>query len=137
LIFCFVNVIGLSVFGGEIIKDIETIRKFLLELFQGKKLIGMTGWGSWVNLETPIVDLFAADIDGTDMCIGEPIEKEFGLESFGFHYGMANHSYGNLGDQKEAFYKKYPREKMQTLTVEEFAEMILDLIRIKEGLKLS
>jgi hypothetical protein len=97
----------------------------------------MTSWGPWVNLNTPIVELFAADIDNTDMCIGEPIEKEFGLKQFGFNYGMSCHSYHNLGSQKEAFYNKYSKKRMQALTVKEFAEMILDLMRIKDGLRLS
>ena len=97
----------------------------------------MTSWGSWVSLDTPIQELFAADVDVTDMCIGKPIEERFGLESSGFYYGMSCHIYYNLGDQKATFYNKYTKERVVAMTVKEFAGMILDLIRIKEGLKLS
>jgi hypothetical protein len=117
---------------------LEEIYEFILGLFEdGISVRGKTA-GMPVGLETPCHDCFHLDGDGVDMCIGGPIQKHFGLECFNLRYGLSSHCYSKreLGDSCEAFYRKYPADKMgePEFTLAKFCEMIFDFIKIKNGI---
>lgn len=127
----------------EILEDMPTkdgIEIYLLNLFKGQRSCRGETKGWLIHNDTPCHDFFHSDIDGQALCIGEPIEEKFGLQSFDFKWGMSCHSFSKgLGESEKAFYRKYPAEELPTekYTLKRFAEMIYDLIRIKNGLEIS
>ena len=127
----------------EILEDMPTkdeIEIYLLNLFKGQRSCRGETKGWLIGNDIPCHDFFHSDVDGQALCIGEPIEEKFGLQDFNFKWGMSHHNFGKmLGETEKSFYEKYPIEELPTKkrTLKRFAEMIYDLIRIKNGLEIS
>ena len=109
------------------------VKKYFIEFFGTHVSVRGKTKGKSVGLNTLIGDFFHADVDGISLEFGRPIEKKFGLEPLRFMWGLPSHLY-RIGRSEEEFYAKYPRDALKELTVEQFAEMVYDLIRIKNGL---
>jgi len=116
-------------------EEVGEVKKYLIEFFG--KYVSVRGKTrkKQVGPDTPIGDFFHADVDGISLEFGGPIEKKFGLEPLRFMWGLPSHSY-IIGRSEEDFYAKYSKDSFKELTVEQFAEMVYDLIRIKNGLNI-
>ena len=113
----------------------EEVMTYVYSRLGGNSVRGET-IGQPITPQTPCHDCFHADVDGIDIQIGKPIGRQFGIGEMGTDYGIPHHSYHNLGEHKETFYEKYPIEDLSTekFTLERFAEMMYDLVRIKHDL---
>lgn len=114
----------------------QDVEKFIMSLFENWSE-GPTGrlGQCCVTLGTLCRDFFPANNYMCSLRIGSDIDEEFGLEEFCFTWAMPDRNF-HIADKNlnEAFYKKYPNEKISEQTLKEFAEMVYDLIRIKNGL---
>ncbi len=113
----------------------EEVQKFIYGMFEGHSSVRGETVRQLITPATPCTDFFHKDVDGIDLCIGKPIGREFGILDMGTDYGVSCHSYDNLGEQEARFYEKYPNSELSTekFTLERFADMMYDLILIKQG----
>lgn len=120
----------------EEVPSVGEVKKYFTEFFG--KYVSVRGETKrrQVGPDTPIKDFFHADMDGISLEFGKPIEEKFGLEPLRFMWGLPSHSY-RIGRSEEEFYAKYSKDAFKELTVEQFAEMVYDLIMIKNGLKIT
>ena len=114
----------------------KTIKDLLIEYKITASARGSTE-GQEITLDTPCRDFFPNDRNRLYLTIGVPIMCKFRLERVTFASGLFDHNFViNNESFGRAFYIKYPNEWVKTpeFTLAKFAEMVYDLIRIKNGL---
>ncbi|MBS3079315.1 hypothetical protein J4218_04290 [Candidatus Pacearchaeota archaeon] len=116
----------------------EEVSQFIYNMFSAQRSVRGRTNGQLVTPQTPVHDFFHADVDGIDLCIGKPIGKRFGILDM-VDFCIPQHQYQGLGGRQEEFYRKYPLRDLVTerFTLERFANMMYDLVRINRGLELE
>lgn len=120
----------------DIVPTLKQVQESIMSLFKNWTE-GPTGrlGQCCVTPDTLCRDFFPADKYMRALKIGLDIDEKFGLQKFCFTWAMSDQDF-HIADKnlKEAFYRKYPKEKISEQTLKEFTEMVYDLIRIKNGL---
>ena len=114
---------------------LREVQEFIMSFFKNwsEGPIGRVGQ-CCPSLDTLCRDFFPANKYMCSLGIGADIDEKFGLEEFCFTWAMPDHNFHIAAKNlKEAFYKKYPKEKISEQTLKKFTEMVYDLILIKNG----
>jgi len=121
--------------------SLKEIEEFIINLpcFRGEASVRGKTEGQLLTLDTPCQDCFHFDIDGVDMCIIGPIVDKFEIEDFRDILLFPKHFSPKRGDPFYSIYRKYPKKVFgsKKMTLRRFAEMVYDIIRIKNGLSIS
>lgn len=118
----------------------EYVQEFIMSIFKNwtEGPTGIPGQCT-VHLDTPRKDFFPLDKQMCSLKIALEISLKFNLQKgLCFTWNMPYHGF-HISDenQREAFYKKWPKETISEQTVRQFSEMVYDLILIQNGRPIS
>ena len=121
------------------IQHFTKILQFICKFFKGHRSVRGTTDGQVVRPDTPCHDFFPADVDGIRINFAKKIDEKYGLEQFSFQWATSSvPDFAGLDQDRPAFLKKYQGEiGNPEFTLARYAEMVYDLIRIKNGLGVS